>query len=98
MIRKMPFCVADFGLRIFVLVVCSTWVATALRAQDYTSDAARSINYRRIFVPASDMWAWPRDGEKFLPIESNDFDARVKGANRSAASVQSATITKAIYT
>ena len=40
-----------------------------------------SSEYRRIFVPAENVDAWPRDGEKFLPIESREFDAWVAAAN-----------------
>jgi len=40
------------------------------------------VEYRRIFVPTDNIDAWPDDGEKFLPIESREFDAWVAAANR----------------
>jgi hypothetical protein len=41
-------------------------------------------DYRRIFVPAEKVDAWPRDGEKFLPIEAREFDAWIAATNRMA--------------
>ena len=56
------------------------------------------IAYRRIYVPADDTAAWPRDGEKYLPVETQDFEAWVAAANRAASSgPPAATITEAVY-
>ena len=41
--------------------------------------------YRRVMVPADTPSAWPRDGEKFLPVESRDFDGWITAANRPGA-------------
>ena len=43
------------------------------------------IEYRRVLVPADQPAAWPREGEKFLPVESRDFDAWIAAANRPPA-------------
>ena len=46
------------------------------------------IAYRRILVPAESPPAWPRDGDKFLPVESRDFDAWIAAANLPPAEVR----------
>src|SRR4051812_37541795 len=43
------------------------------------------IEYRRIYVPADKADAWPRDGEKYIPIESREFEALISAANKSAS-------------
>jgi hypothetical protein len=54
--------------------------------------------YRRIFVPGENVDAWPRDGEKYLPIETREFEALVASANRRAKSGSvEATIIEARY-
>ena len=60
--------------------------------------AARSdeppIAYRRILVPADSPAKWPREGDKFLPVESRDFEAWVAAANAPPAE---AGIVEAVY-
>ncbi|MCI0334158.1 MAG: hypothetical protein L0228_13150 [Planctomycetes bacterium] len=58
-------------------------VADAANVATLPIEPPPSDSYRRIFVPADHVEAWPRDGEKFLPIESRDFDAWLAAANRS---------------
>src|SRR3990172_689466 len=79
---------------IHVVAVSAVWLAVvascgprSLRAAEVKDNdrAAPSIVYRRIFVPAENIAAWPRDGEKYLPIEARDFDAWVAAANRAAS-------------
>ncbi|MEX0643168.1 MAG: hypothetical protein WD468_10735 [Pirellulales bacterium] len=55
------------------------------------------IVYRRVFVPADDPSAWPRDGEKYLPVEARDWEAWVAAANQAASGPPAATITEAVY-
>ena len=65
-----------------------------------TQDTAQStIEYRRIYVPANKVDAWPRDGEKYIPVESRDFDTWVAAANESSsARTGRASIKTAEYT
>ncbi len=54
--------------------------------------------YRRIFVPAGNVDAWPRDGEKYLPIETREFEALIGAANRNVTrQIAAATIAEARY-
>jgi hypothetical protein len=55
------------------------------------------VAYRRIFVPAEKPAAWPRDGEKFLPIVASEFNAWVAAANQTAGDAPAATIRSATY-
>jgi hypothetical protein len=57
-----------------------------------------SIAYRRIFVPAEHVETWPTEGQKYLPVESRDFERWVKAANESENErEQRAAITSAEY-
>ncbi len=57
-----------------------------------------SINYRRIFVPAENVAAWPRAGEKFLPVESRDLEKWISAANTTNSDQgPRASITRARY-
>lgn len=38
------------------------------------SKAPVGTTYRKVFVPAENVEAWPTNGRKFLPIESREFD------------------------
>jgi hypothetical protein len=71
----------------------------ALQAQPIPPElAAPAQAYHRVFVPADNVDAWPRDGEKYLPIERREFEALVAAANRRAqASRAGATIAEARY-
>jgi len=82
---------------------------TVLAADDSKSSSAAParaasstdapLQFRRIFVPAEKLEAWPRDGEKYLPIEASDFDKWVRSANEAAASGKvGATVDDAEYT
>jgi hypothetical protein len=63
-----------------------------------TNPRGEANAYRRIFVPADNVAAWPHDGEKYLPIESREFEALVAAANRSAMRENhAATIVEAQY-
>jgi hypothetical protein len=56
------------------------------------------IAYRRIFVPADDVSAWPRNGEKYLPVEPREFQELVSAANRGGENAGPvAAITEALY-
>jgi hypothetical protein len=85
----------------FWLVAASlVQLANMPRAADAETTAAEEppLAYRRIFVPADKPDAWPRDGEKFLPIEARDFEAWIAAANRNTSEGNSpATIAAAEY-
>ncbi len=67
-------------------------------SRDHASDNS-SIQFRRIYVPADKIDVWPRNGEKYIPVESRDFDRWVRLANDSDSSrSNSATIDFAEYT
>jgi hypothetical protein len=55
------------------------------------------VGFRRIFVPAGDVTAWPLNGEKLLPIESSEFHDLMIAANGSDQGVPHAVITEAAY-
>lgn len=61
-------------------------VAGVSRAAEQQSpaDAETPWAYRRIFVPADKLDAWPREGDKFIPVEAAEFEALVAAANKSA--------------
>ncbi len=90
-----------------VIAACGVWLCPvsssypqsirAAGADDGERTAPANI-YRRIFVPADNVDAWPRDGEKYLPIEAHDFDRWIEAANRDAGDqVSHASITEAEY-
>jgi hypothetical protein len=59
---------------------------------------APEISYRRIFVPAGDIEIWPVEDEKFLPVESGEFQKLISAANGADKSARPrATIIEAIY-
>ena len=64
-----------------------------------TRDTHSPVAYRRVFVPAENVDAWPRDGEKYIPVDARDFDAWVVAANSAASDGPAAvTIDAAEYT
>ncbi len=88
---------AAFALLDHLAAVTFRQEARAAEAAD-VAIAEATETYRRIFVPADHVEAWPRDGEKFLPIESRDFDAWLAAANRSDDdATNSVTIDQAEY-
>ena len=80
------------------------WLAAVLPMCVRANEAPRAgatiapIEYRRIFVPADKMEAWPRNGEKLIPIESRDFDEWIRSANDAAGQTNQVVISKAEYT
>src|SRR4051812_37630467 len=82
-----------------LIAYCSWLLLPVVAAEFGEPDSARtSIEYRRIFVPAEKMDAWPREGEKYLPVESADFDRWVEAANKATSSPNGrVTITNAEY-
>lgn len=81
-----------------LLAMCGTSRLTA--EENATGPSAEApIAYRRIYVPAEDTAAWPREGEKYLPVEARDFEAWVTATNPADTStLPAAKITEAIYT
>lgn len=75
------------ALAAWVAAVSIAVVGVVPAAADSPTDDA-PIAYRRVFVPADDVQAWPRDGEKYLPIESRDFDAWVAAGSAAPATVR----------
>ncbi len=79
-----------------VLSHCTTIVSAA--GAETSTPIESPIAYRRIFVPAANVEAWPRDGEKYIPVEAHDFEAWVVAANQAAiARGAAATIDAAEY-
>src|SRR5690242_13849978 len=63
-------------------VLAATIAACATRAAETSAGAGEPpIAYRRVFVPAENVGSWPRDGEKYIPVEARDFDKWVAAAN-----------------
>ncbi len=75
-----------------VVMWCLAWcAATGANAAPTAADAPADqspIAYRRVFVPADHVEAWPRDGEKYLPVETRDFDAWVAAASAEPAAAE----------
>ena len=74
--------------RYWLIVACLAVFGAPLLAEEPKSNtpAKSTIEYRRIYVPAEKTDAWPRGGEKYIPVEARDFDAWIKSANAAAAS------------
>ena len=97
-------------VRSFLAVLAVSCAATAaiLSASSKSLTAAElnaevtahpPMQYRRIFAPADKMDTWPRDGEKFIPVEMRDFDAWIRAANAEGTGQNgTATIDAAKYT
>ncbi|HEY3395311.1 MAG TPA: hypothetical protein VGK58_21600 [Lacipirellulaceae bacterium] len=85
--------------------MCAIWLCelgnpdAALQAQPVQQEKLVPAQaYHRIFVPAGNVDAWPRNGEKYLPIETREFEALIAAANGSARSTGAgATIVEARY-
>ncbi|MEX0613046.1 MAG: hypothetical protein WD229_13075, partial [Pirellulales bacterium] len=78
-----------WALWLRALVVSGLWLtmigfgdSRPVRAAD---PAETATLYRRIYVPADNIEAWPRDGEKYLPIEARDFETWLAAANAAAS-------------
>jgi hypothetical protein len=69
-------------------------------AESNAADPSQSpISYRRVFVPANNVVSWPRGGEKYIPVETHDFEAWAVAANRAVSDRASAiSIDAAEYT
>lgn len=104
---------ARFAYLVFFCSALGQWswlappsVAQSVRGETVASaeeaarvEDAKPLAYRRIFVPAENLEAWPREGDKFLPIESRDFESWLAASNGDAEQGQpSATIREAEYT
>jgi hypothetical protein len=81
-------CVARLLLVAIALGICATKIAAEEQATpptasaDTAESADKSVLYRRIFVPADRVEVWPRDEEKYLPIEASEFIAWIEAAAR----------------
>jgi hypothetical protein len=66
-----------------IALVCIVTRAHADGPQSAATATAghEAIQYRRIYVPADRIDTWPRDGEKYLPIEARNFDRWIRLAN-----------------
>src|SRR4051812_44816468 len=79
-------------IAMMAILVIAAGFAFAVRADEASSASsaaspASSIQYRRVFVPADKMEAWPRDGEKLIPVESRDFDDWIRSANAASGRI-----------
>ena len=59
--RALAASIAACGLALTAFTLC-----IAQPADEHQSP----IEYRRIYVPAEKIDAWPRDGEKYVPVEA----------------------------
>jgi hypothetical protein len=84
----------------FALVIGGTCAQFMRAAESKTAETAKSpIVYRRVFVPADNVDFWPRDGEKYIPVEARDFEAWIAAANKAeAAHASTVAIDAAEYT
>ncbi len=80
-----------FLLAFLVLLLVSTAIAVgeaptpAPATTASPSEAPVSVQYRRIYVPADKMDAWPREKEKLIPIEVREFDELIQSTENIAA-------------
>src|SRR5262249_43396394 len=87
------------ALSLFAIYGSAVSCASSADAQSAHKAAAVPLQYRRVFVPADKIDAWPRNGEKLIPIESRDFDRWIGAANASElARTGGATVESAEYT
>ncbi len=56
-----------------------------------------ATTYRKIFVPADRVDAWPTEGKKLIPIATNDLQRWIEGYNAKLQAAASATIERAEY-
>src|SRR6476620_1835684 len=94
--------------RVFVSLAIVVLTLLSIRSPSVNADepqgatsaapsAPSPIQYRRIFVPADKMEAWPREGEKLIPIETHDFDELIRSANAAESQSNQAAISNAEY-
>jgi hypothetical protein len=76
------------------LVVAALFVTHEALAQSVNADPSNATAYRRILVPADSPAKWPTGNDRYLPVESRDFETWVEASNRPA---RSARIAEAIY-
>src|SRR5262245_62771103 len=73
------------------VVALAAVVATPLVALSQTSsDSIQSdlLRFQRVVVPAHEPESWPRrDGERYLPMKGEEFDARVAQLRGDSAAV-----------
>jgi hypothetical protein len=90
---------ARFGIALLVALVAGRPHPAASQELE---NLPAPLAYRRIFVPANEIAAWPLNGEKFVPIDARDFQNSVVAANRTVSGTDTrasaATITDAVYT
>ncbi|HEX4415622.1 MAG TPA: hypothetical protein VH107_18460, partial [Lacipirellulaceae bacterium] len=66
-------------------------------AEDSLKRSDAPLRYRRIYVPADAPAAWPRGGEKYLPIDASDFKSWVSALNKGSEADVSPGIEAAVY-
>lgn len=68
-------------------------------AAEATSQPQESLplTFRRVFVPADNVQAWPRGSEKYLPIEPQEFNSWISAANRTGSTQETVFISDAEY-
>ena len=72
----------------FTAIAAAVFLTSSNVSAEDAADHVPATAYRRIFVPADNLPTWPRGNDKFLPIESHDFDAWVAEANRPAGTAR----------
>ena len=81
------------------LLSCGCILVASINSTASAEDTnAGPLKYRRIYVPANKLDAWPREGEKLIPIESQEFDEWVRSAeNQNVPATHRAVIDRAEY-
>ena len=84
--------------------IASTLLVFAIGALQFSANSAiaaeastASQEYRRVYVPADKVEAWPQNGQKYLPIEASEFKSLVDAANQAKSSAVTGTIDAAQY-
>ena len=79
-IRALAHAAAAISLGVAIAVV-----SRAASAQDGKTGQPPVIAYRRVFVPSDAPSKWSTGNDKYLPVESRDFDAWTTDASRHVA-------------
>lgn len=87
LVKRLVLC----GLLAILFGACSTYRAASAGPTGADSQES-AVLYRRIFVPADRVEAWPLHGEKLFPVESQEFAAWVQKANRHSQLHMSGTV------
>jgi hypothetical protein len=72
-------------LPLLALITLAPRFQATMAGETKVRNGSDTILYRRIFVPADRVEVWPRNGEKYLPVEAREFEAWIKRSNAELA-------------